>query len=294
MTILTKPFSEKKEDNSIAPLVLNEHLPPPTAPEDVESQGRIPRILIFPARAHRVSFGTTVCLLITALIVVGLGIVGGLIVYDQYLSVSRNLPQFADVDDNVVSPSRFEGWAQIPMMKDDPELKNIFKDFFQENFELDDEQKYEKIDVPTFADGRNGRFIHDFNSNTTGIIDITGKRCFVMPLNRKTVLPPKSLLDLIQKMWEGYYKVDTELVRESMRVQLPPISDSKTVGAYIANECEGMPIYRLERYVGGVVKRSADPHSEAKFAQFAGKGITQFNIINLKEVEEYERGLTSH
>ncbi|KAG5888948.1 hypothetical protein JTB14_012207 [Gonioctena quinquepunctata] len=102
MTILTKPFSEKKEDNSIAPLVLNEHLPPLTAPKDVESQGRIPRILIFPARAHRVLFGTTVCLLITALIVIGLGIVGGLIVYDQYLSVSGNLPQFADVDDNAI------------------------------------------------------------------------------------------------------------------------------------------------------------------------------------------------
>ncbi|KAG5888947.1 hypothetical protein JTB14_012206 [Gonioctena quinquepunctata] len=202
------------------------------------------------------------------------------------------LDESSNMEESTINTPRFpesDYW-----MKDDPELKNIFKYFFQEDFELDDEQKYEKIDVPTFADGRNGRFIHDFNSNTTGIIDITGKKCFVMPLNTKTVLPPKSLLDLIQKMWEGYYKVDTELVRESMRVQLPPISDSKTVGAYIANECEGMPIYRLERYVGGVVKRSADPHSEAKFAQFAGKGITQFNIMNLKDVEEYERGLTSH
>ncbi|XP_074032774.1 uncharacterized protein isoform X1 [Leptinotarsa decemlineata] len=321
MTILTKPFSEKKEDNSIAPLVLNEQLPPPNEPEDVEAQHRVPRILVFPTSAHRVSTGTTVCLLIAALTVVGLGIVGGLIVYDQYLSVSKNLPQTRfDWQETSVPSSRFEGWAQIPMRQDDfedidtadslntpsypdpeywnvdddPDIKNLFKNFFQENFELDDDQKYEKIDVPNFADGRSGRFIHDFNNNMTGIIDVTGQRCFVMPINRKTVLPPKSLVDLIHKMWEGYYKVDTELVRESMRVVLPPITDTKVVGAYISNECRGMPIYKLEKYVGGVVKRSADLLSEAKFAQFAGKGITQFNIVNLEEVQAYERASRNH
>ncbi|XP_074032775.1 integral membrane protein 2A isoform X2 [Leptinotarsa decemlineata] len=296
MTILTKPFSEKKEDNSIAPLVLNEQLPPPNEPEDVEAQHRVPRILVFPTSAHRVSTGTTVCLLIAALTVVGLGIVGGLIVYDQYLSVSKNLPQTRfDWQETSVPSSRFEGWAQIPMnVDDDPDIKNLFKNFFQENFELDDDQKYEKIDVPNFADGRSGRFIHDFNNNMTGIIDVTGQRCFVMPINRKTVLPPKSLVDLIHKMWEGYYKVDTELVRESMRVVLPPITDTKVVGAYISNECRGMPIYKLEKYVGGVVKRSADLLSEAKFAQFAGKGITQFNIVNLEEVQAYERASRNH
>lgn len=37
-----------------------------------------------------------------------------------------------------------------------------------------------------------------------------------------------------------------------------------------------------------VVKRSADLHTEAKFAQFSGKGITEFDIINLEEAQAYE------
>lgn len=136
----------------------------------------------------------------------------------------------------------------------DVDAKMRMKQFlssFQESFEIDDDLKYEKIDVPDFRDGRSGRFIHDFNTNMTGIIDITGHRCFVMPLNRQNVLPPKSLFDLIHKMWEGYYKVDTSVVRKTMRVVLPPISDTKTVGSYIASECQFLPIYKLEKYVEG-------------------------------------------
>lgn len=72
-----------------------------------------------------------------------------------------------------------------------------------------------------------------------------------MPLNRENVLPPKSLFDLIHKMWEGYYKVDTDVVRRSMRVVLPQLEDTGSIGTYIANECAGMPIYRLEKVERG-------------------------------------------
>lgn len=72
-----------------------------------------------------------------------------------------------------------------------------------------------------------------------------------MPLNRENVLPPKSLFDLIHKMWEGYYKVDTDVVRRSMRVVLPPLEDTESIGTYITNECTDLPIYRLEKVEGG-------------------------------------------
>jgi len=36
--------------------------------------------------------------------------------------------------------------------------------FFKERFEIDlENEHYEKIDVPDFRGGRQGRFIHDFN-----------------------------------------------------------------------------------------------------------------------------------
>lgn len=72
-----------------------------------------------------------------------------------------------------------------------------------------------------------------------------------MPLNRGNVLPPNNLIDLVNKMWDGYYKVDTKVIRETMRVVTPPVSDTTDIGQYIASECEDMPIYRLEKYVGG-------------------------------------------
>lgn len=47
------------------------------------------------------------------------------------------------------------------------EILNSFREYFEIGYE---EDNYEKIDVPNFNDGRRGRFIHDFNTNTTGIV----------------------------------------------------------------------------------------------------------------------------
>lgn len=45
----------------------------------------------------------------------------------------------------------------------------------------------------------------------------------------------------------GYYEVDTEIVRETMRVVLPPITDLSVVGTYIARECQDLPTYMLTK-----------------------------------------------
>ncbi|XP_018336590.1 integral membrane protein 2B [Agrilus planipennis] len=307
MTIITKPLSEKKPTDKLeVPLVTNETLDAPQG-EDVEAGSETAesrrRFVILHARARRVSTTTTLLLSLTALTVVGVGIIGGTYLYRQFLR----------------SQLHFRGWCNIPYNSDgtghtamivspdggDNELSdsdlfrtfrhanngppspdNNLNEYFQESFELDlDDDVYEKIDVPDFREGRSGRFIHDFNTNLTGIVDLTGKRCFVMPLNRDMVLPPRSLFDLIQKMWDGYYKVDTQVVRETMRVVIPPMNDDdkKAIGSYISKECEGVPVYKLEKYVGGVVKRSADLPNDAKFAQFSGRGIVEFDIVNFEE-----------
>lgn len=41
------------------------------------------------------------------------------------------------------------------------------------------------------------------------------------------------------------------------------------------------------------MKRSANLEPEAKFAQFAGNGITEFDIVNLDEVLAYEKQLSN-
>lgn len=45
----------------------------------------------------------------------------------------------------------------------------------------------------------------------------------------------------------GYYEVDTAIVRETMKVVTPPITDMSEVGTYIARECQDLPIYMLKK-----------------------------------------------
>lgn len=82
-------------------------------------------------------------------------------------------------------------------------------------------------------------------------MDPEGKRCFIMPLDREAVLPPRSLMDLVNKMRDGYYEVDMDTVKQNMRVVLPPLHDFSMVGVYIARECQRYPTYMLEKIVGG-------------------------------------------
>lgn len=289
MTIITKPLSEKKGDKLVITSLeeLVDQLETggrPSAPDDVEAEADS-NVVFLQARAKRVANSTTLGLLIAALIVVSIGIIGGTVFYRQYFSPSQT----------------FRGWATIPIRRQ--ENDNVFYEKLVKNpqfldYELSEEleidlgnENYEKIRVPDFGNGRSGRFIHDFNTNKTGIIDVSGRRCFVMPLDRENVLPPKNFYDMMNKMWDGYYKVDTEVVRETMRVVVPPLNDDqlKTIGTYINQECKDMPIYKLEKFVGGVVKRSADMKSPVKFVEFSGKGITEIDINNYAEIEKYEQ-----
>lgn len=295
MTIITKPISEKKSDKLVVPLVENEQL---SDTGDVEAQTpENVRMVILPARIRRVSTTTTLCLLLTALVVVGIGIVGGTYLYQQYLR----------------SQLRFKGWCTFPynpdgaksamfisqndgnsQMDDDLIKVNtnfIENSFIQEEFELDlENQLYEKIYVPDFQNGRSGRFIHDFGTNTTSIVDVTGRRCFVMPLNRNLILPPRSLHDLMSKVLHGYYKINTEMIRETMRVITPALDkdEVKLLGSYITTQCDGLPIYKLEKYVGGVVKRSAEWGHDLKFPSYAGTQVVELNIVNIDDAKPIE------
>lgn len=127
------------------------------------------------------------------------------------------------------------------------------KEFFNEEFELsqDGDESYAKINVPDFRDGRAGRFLHDFKSNQSAIIDLDKKRCYVMPLDRETVLPPKDMMDLIQKMYNGYYEIDTDTVRNNMRVITPALTDLSEISSKIQATCNSMSVYRLEKMVHG-------------------------------------------
>lgn len=202
---------------------------------------------------------------------------------DSMSRLNTALHRFGPIED-LFKPFQNE-MKEMETQMDDAE-KVVSNQFFKEEFELglSDDENYSKIDVPVFRGQRQGRFLHDFKFNQSGIIDKDGGRCFLMPLDRETVLPPKSLRDLIEKMWNGYYNINTNTIRKNMRVITPELKDLSDVSPRITKECEDMKIYRLEKLVSGVYKRSADLHEHAKFAEFGGNYISVIDIQNLEDL----------
>lgn len=323
MTIITRPFADaKKSEKTILPLVgSSEAAPsaPSDAPRDDESAASS---IILIRRARRFSSATTYILFLIALLVTSLGIIAGVFYYRQYAH-SRNHLRFhgfcqipydssnmndnqmyymnsmlRDASDDLNSMQRLGQFEDLfkPFQNDLNEMesrmedaeKEVSEQFFKEEFELglSDDENYSKINVPVFRGQRQGRFLHDFKFNQSGIIDKDNGRCFLMPLDRETVLPPKSLRDLIEKMWNGYYNINTSTVRKNMRVITPELEDLSDVSPRITNECKDMKIYRLEKIVSGVFKRSADLHQHAKYAEFGGNHITEIDIQNLEDIAQ--------
>jgi integral membrane protein 2B len=217
MTIVTKPLTSEKKpgDQTAEPLVI-----PNEKAGDIE-QGNAPiggkvnserYHYILRTRAARVSSATTLCLLITALLVMTVGLFGGLYIYKQMTRARfHKFRGWCNVPNVPYAESQYgrgigsrnelnEPLFSIPQLNnprktiDNDGLSYYFGDdatansdaYFREDFELDlDDQKYAKIEVPDFKNGRMGRFIHEFESNKTAIVDQTSKRCFVMPLDRE-------------------------------------------------------------------------------------------------------------
>ncbi|XP_014215965.1 integral membrane protein 2C [Copidosoma floridanum] len=305
MTVITKAISEKKSGDKLdQPLVV------PVAQSQGEDAAADPesqypksdyvirkRFLII--GSNRLSNGvTTYCLFLTGLLVMLIGVFGGLCIYKLYTREQMHkyrtgwytIPydqsfRMKELRQNLLSdPDLLKEYvkAKEPLsMKLQGALLAKDDNYLQERFEIDLDDGYEDIYVPDFRGGRQGRFIHDFSTNKTGIIDVEGQCCFVMPLNRQRVLPPRDILDLLKKMRNGYYEVDTEVVRETMKIIFPPVTDYVSVGPYIARECQDMPTYLLQPVNEKVRKRSA---SDEVYCQFAGKNIIQFDIVNLASV----------
>jgi len=325
MTIVMKPVSgcEKKPHDQMAePLVV-----PQDNTGDAEKGGKDIGLgkldaglneryhYILRTRVGRVSSAATLCLLITALLVMTVGLFGGLYIYSQMARPrSHRYKNFCGTPKLHYGVDSGEGdfsgtpIFSIPLMTEKMNSKTVGEDgasfvfgaddpavakFFREDVELDLENgKYSKVEVPDFKNGRMGRFIHEFDSNKTAIVDQTMKRCFIMPLDRERVLPPKSMFDMIQKMWQGYYSVNTGRVRETMRVVYPPLNDLSDLGNYIQQECQDKTTYSLEKSMGRSLrkrKRSALEVAQRPYVEFTGKTTVEYLIENLQQVDRYEK-----
>jgi len=125
------------------------------------------------------------------------------------------------------------------------------------DYELDlDLEEFESLQLPEIS---HGRYLHDFKVNQTAIVDPDGKRCFVMPLNRNEISPPRSLMEIISKLKNGAFELDLDEIRHDTRVVLPPLETLEGYGFFIERACFRYKTYRLEEVTPTkiLVKRSA-------------------------------------
>jgi len=219
------------------------------------------------------------CVLITALLIVVVGVIGGIYLY-------RHLTH-----------RTFRGWCKVRYYEtieedDDPYYgdaaqqssyhhKNYHSNHqerirhmgeFEEHLEIDRaEGRYEKIEVPSFEDVHRATVVHDFDKNLTAIVDKDNHNCFILPLNRSVISLPSDLWDLLKKARNGYYMPDMEVIREKYQITFPRIRNVSELGYFVWIECRRYDTYHLQKVPldmpVAMVKRSVDEKNSVDTAR---------------------------
>lgn len=259
MTIYKTPGGEKKTEKE--PEVLTEPLT--GVKDEVECEEgactapKLVRVTYFPQRRGP---WVNLCLILTALLVLGTGTIAaiflyrhlsnkvvhgrcGVTYYDEIYHRQQSL-RLSDAPLEIAAPPSTQPVTQV--------------DFMEEDIEVSAVDLYERLTIPKFDEVQETVVWHDFDRNLTAIVDPTHRSCYILPLNRTRISPPRDLIDLIYKLKTGYYMPKASVVREQYRMVQPPMSDLTVLGSYIMRECFWYDTYRLEKYVSGVYKRSVD------------------------------------
>jgi integral membrane protein 2C len=255
MTIYTgKPVEKKDEESNVPPPeVVDEPLM--GVAKKAKGLTPAPALVTIHMRRRRGNFAN-ICVLLTALIVLATGVIGGICLY-KHMS-ERDL---------------YRGRCGVGYYEyQDVGHHQRHRGVFEETVEVDRTYgKYEKIDVPEFEESKKATILHDFERNITAIVDVDIGRCFVLPLNRTLVKPPRDFWDLLYKLKTGYYLPDTEVVRETYVVEEPPVRDLRPYGVYIWKECRHFDTFHLRRSTTSrqprvMVKRAVSENAEYAFS----------------------------
>ncbi|XP_029967793.1 integral membrane protein 2Bb [Salarias fasciatus] len=114
------------------------------------------------------------------------------------------------------------------------------------------------VPVPEFEDGDPADIVHDFNRRLTAYLDLTLKKCYVIPLNTSIVMPPRDFLELLINVKAGTYLPQSYLIHEEM-VVTERLEHVDQLGFFIYNLCRGKETYKLQRRdrILGMQKREA-------------------------------------
>ncbi|XP_059178662.1 integral membrane protein 2B-like isoform X2 [Physella acuta] len=246
MTIYTPSQGEKKPDKDVSePEVVTEPL---TSFKDEEEAALDNQVQVNYFQRKRRTYCIHLLLIIFILVVLACGAIGATVFYKHlnkrvYSGVCGNI--YIDTQYNR-SLDRFIGDA----LEDQP------MDYVEERIQVSEVDLYEELYTPRFDEVRENLVWHDFARNFSVIIDREVRMCYVMKLNRSIIAPPRDLIDLVDKLMSGYYLPKARVIRENYHMVQPRLSDLSTLGPRIASKCGEYATYWLEKFVGGVVKRS--------------------------------------
>eukprot|EP00918_Siedleckia_nematoides_P086288 GHVU01189924.1.p1 GENE.GHVU01189924.1~~GHVU01189924.1.p1 ORF type:complete len:275 (+),score=35.61 GHVU01189924.1:57-881(+) len=239
--------------------------------KDAEPLSLPPPHLVAIAARRRPSKCTHLCVLFTALFVLSVGVIGGIYLYKHL--AHKTFRGICGVQYYEYQDQRHHHHRQ-----------HKFRGHFEERLELDTtDGKFERIEVPAFDECRRATILHDFDKNYTAIVDQDDNRCFILPLNRSLVKPPRDFWDLLLKLKTGYYLPDAHVIRIKYQVVQPPIINLAPFGYYIWHECSKYDTYRLLRSGTGpvaMVKRSVDSSHKAlkSYGYSAGRGVVLMEV----------------
>ncbi|XP_005109291.1 uncharacterized protein LOC101864560 [Aplysia californica] len=268
MTIYTPGQADKESKNTADPEVVTEPLTS-FKEDDYEADlaPKLVRVTYFPR--NRRTFYIHLLLTVMVMVILTCGAIGAVVfyrhlnkkVYTGMCGTRFYDPEYHELRGDVVDAELLQD--QAPQSPHSPQPQAMYKahyvmDFMEEGIEVSRVEQYEEMHTPSFDEVRENTVWHDFVSNYTAIMDRRLERCYIMRLDRANIAPPSDILDLLEKLMSGYYMKSAVVVRDNYRLVKPALEDLAPFGNRIRAKCGSYESFWMEKFVGGVSKRSAE------------------------------------
>jgi len=136
------------------------------------------------------------------------------------------------------------------------------------------------VPVPEFEDTDPADIVHDFERRLTAYLDLNLNKCYVIPLNTSVVMPPKDLMELLEKIKMGSYLPQSYLLHEEM-VVTERLHHVDQLGYYISSLCHGKETFKLQRRERFIGMQKREALNCFKIRHFESQHVVETSICEL-------------
>ncbi|XP_022095273.1 integral membrane protein 2B-like [Acanthaster planci] len=165
--------------------------------------------------------------------------------------------------------------CEVPILPDQQEPLG-----YKEHMTTDKKNMIETFDIPEMNANHPATIMHDFYNEITIYLDRLEDTCFIMKLNTTEVVQPKHLLEAFIRYKRGDFDLDIDTIRETMHVQMPPLSDLAPLGLGAEILCEDLPTYWLVNPRTPALRKRSIHSDEHHVTYFNGQYMVDLTVIN--------------